>query len=105
MAPRDSIAALPERPSFLLAVTAQLRRKDPQSMVLNGSIIMLLSSTLVSLLNFAYNVVMARMLGPSSFGHVTASVTLLMLASAVTLSFQLVCAKFVARNQKPGAKA
>jgi O-antigen/teichoic acid export membrane protein len=105
MAPRDSIAALPERPSFLLAVTAQLRRKDPQSMVLNGSIIMLLSSTLVSLLNFAYNVVMARMLGPSSFGHVTASVTLLMLASAVTLSFQLVCAKFVARNRTPGAKA
>jgi O-antigen/teichoic acid export membrane protein len=105
MAQRDSIAAIPERPSFLLAVTAQLRRKDPQALVFNGSIIMLLSSTLVSLLNFAYNVVMARMLGPSRFGHVTASVTLLMLASAVTLSFQLVCAKFVARNRAPGAKA
>src|SRR5260370_30372696 len=48
---------------------------------------------------------MARMLGPARFGHVTVSVTILMLASAVTLSFQLVCAKFVARNQTPGAKA
>jgi O-antigen/teichoic acid export membrane protein len=105
MAERDSIAALPERPSLLLAVATQLRRKDPKALVLNGSIIMLLSSTLVSLLNFAYNVVMARMLGPARFGHVTASVTLLMLASAVTLSFQLVCAKFVARNPTPGAKA
>jgi O-antigen/teichoic acid export membrane protein len=105
MTPRDGIATLPERPNLLLAVAAQFRRKDPGAIVLNGSIIMLLSSVLVSLLNFAYNVVMARMLGPSRFGHVTASVTLLMLASSVTLSFQLVCAKFVARNQTPGAKA
>ncbi len=105
MTPHDGIAALPERPNLLLAVAAHLRRKDPKAIVLNGSIIMLLSSTLVSLLNFTYNVVMARMLGPSKFGHVTASVTLLMLASAVTLSFQLVCAKFVARNPTPGAKA
>jgi len=105
MTPHDSIVTLPQRPSLLLAVAAQLRRKDPKALMLNGSIIMLLSSTLVSILNFAYNVVMARMMGPSKFGHVTASVTLLMLASAVTLSFQLVCAKFVARNQTPGAKA
>ncbi|HEY6307555.1 MAG TPA: oligosaccharide flippase family protein [Candidatus Angelobacter sp.] len=105
MTPRDGIATLPERPNLLVAVAAQFRRKDPGAMVLNGSIIMLLSSILVSLLNFAFNAVMARMLGPSRFGHVTASVTLLMLASSVTLSFQLVCAKFVARNQTPGAKA
>jgi O-antigen/teichoic acid export membrane protein len=105
MTPHDGTVTLPERPNLLLAVAAQLRRKDPKALVLNGSIIMLLSSTLVSLLNFAYNVVMARMLGPSKFGHVTVSVTILMLASAVTLSFQLVCAKFVARNQTPGAKA
>jgi O-antigen/teichoic acid export membrane protein len=73
--------------------------------MLGGSIIMLLSTTLVSLMNFAYNAVMARMLGPARFGQVTVSVTLLMLASAVTLAFQLVCAKFVARNQTPGAQA
>ncbi len=80
MTPPNSIATIPERPRLLLAVAAQLRRKDATALVLNGSIVMLLSSILVSLLNFTYNVVMARMLGPSKFGHVTASVTLLMLA-------------------------
>lgn len=104
MAQQD-IASLSVKPTLLMTVAAQLRRKDPRSLVVNGSIVMLLSTTLVSLLNFAYNVVMARMLGPSRFGHVTAMVTLLMLASAVTLAFQLVCAKFVARNERPGAKA
>jgi O-antigen/teichoic acid export membrane protein len=105
MTQHDSTVTLPVRPNLLLAVAGQLRRKDPRAIMLNGSIIMLLSSTLVSVLNFAYNVVMARMLGPSRFGHVTASVTLLMLASAVTLAFQMVCAKFVARNSTAGAKA
>ena len=66
--------------------------------VMSGSLIMLGGSTLVSGFNFLYNVAMARMLGPALFGHVTAAVTILMLFSAVTLSFQLVCAKFVARN-------
>jgi O-antigen/teichoic acid export membrane protein len=104
MTPPDTVVTLPDPPDRLLAVVNRLRRKDPQSVVLGGSIIMLLSTTLVSVMNFAYNAAMARMLGPSRFGHVTASVTILMLASAVTLSFQLVCAKFVARNQTAGAK-
>src|SRR5215467_5434459 len=47
---------------------------------------------------------MARLLGPARFGHVTAAVTILMLASAITLAFQLVCAKFVARNDTLGEK-
>jgi O-antigen/teichoic acid export membrane protein len=102
---QQEIASLSVKPNLLLTVVAQLRRKDPRSLVVNGSIVMLLSTTLVSVLNFAYNVVMARMLGPSMFGHVTAMVTLLMLGSAVTLAFQLVCAKFVARNERLGAKA
>jgi O-antigen/teichoic acid export membrane protein len=104
MAQQD-LASLSVKPNLLVTVAAQFRRKDATGIVLNGSILMLLSTTLVSLLNFAYNVVMARMLGPSLFGHVTAMVTLLMLASAVTLAFQLVCAKFVARNESRGAKA
>lgn len=106
MTPRDNAVTFPDQPNRLPAAAAgSLLRKSPQGVVLGGSIIMLLSTTLVSLLNFAYNVVMARMLGPSRFGHVTVAVTLLMLASAVTLAFQLVCAKFVARNPAAGAKA
>jgi O-antigen/teichoic acid export membrane protein len=50
-------------------------------------------------------VAVARMLGPAAFGHAAAAVTLLMLVSAITLSFQLVCAKFVARNETDAGKS
>ncbi len=95
----------PAKGTWLLTFKARLRRRESQDIVLGGSLIMLLSTTLVSGVNFFYNVAMARMMGPSEFGHVTAAVTLLMLASAVTLSFQIVCAKLIAQHDLPGAKA
>jgi O-antigen/teichoic acid export membrane protein len=67
--------------------------------------IMLVGSTLVSLVNFGYNVAVARMLGPGNFSQAAAAVTLLMLVSAITLAFQLTCAKFVARNETLATKA
>src|SRR5262249_56171775 len=73
--------------------------------ILGGGLIMLVSSAVVALLNFAYNVQVAQRLGPADFGHVAVAVTLLLMASAPMLSFQIVCAKFVARNPAPGAKA
>src|SRR5512142_915255 len=76
-----------------------------QSRVLGGSLIMLIGSALVSSVNFGYNVVVARLLGPVRFGHAAAAVTLLMIFSAITLAFQLVCAKFVARNATAGARS
>ena len=82
-----------------------LRQERSHSRLLSGSLIMLVGSTVVSGVNFAYNIAVARMLGPAAFGHTSAAVTLLMLASALTLSFQLVCAKFVARNQTSGGRA
>ena len=75
------------------------------ALLLGGSLVMLFGSVAVSGLNFAYNVATARMLGPAEFSHATAATTLLMLCSALTLSFQLVCAKFVARNDQPAGKA
>ena len=72
--------------------------------MLSGSIVMLLGSVLVAGINFGFNVSMARLLGPSLFAQVAAVVTLLMLASAVSLSFQMVCAKFVARNESTFGK-
>src|SRR4051794_36225536 len=78
------------------------RSEPSHSRILGGSIVMLLGSGLVSGVNFAYNVAVARLLGPSLFGHAAAAVTLLMLVSAVTLAFQLVCAKLVARNDAVG---
>lgn len=106
MAQTDSAVTVAERPSWLAAVTAPLRQKTgAQSAVLSGSIIMLASMAIVSVLNFAYQIVMARMLGPSQFGHINAAVTILLLSACASLAFQLVCTKFVARNPAPGAKA
>ncbi len=73
--------------------------------LLSGSFVMLVGSTLVSLLNFGYNVAVARLLGPSDFSQAAAAVTLLMLVSSITLAFQLTCAKFVAKNETVAAKA
>src|SRR6478735_12576731 len=81
------------------------RQRSARATVLNGSFIMLVAMMLVNLFNFAYNMVMARMLGPGAFGNINAAVTLLLLASCVSLAFQLVCAKFVARNQAASGKA
>lgn len=79
--------------------------QSAQATVLSGSFIMLIAMMLVNVFNFAYNMVMARMLGPAAFGNINAAVTLLLLASCVSLAFQLVCAKFVARNQAASGKA
>jgi len=84
---------------------ASLRTESPQSRFLNGSIVLLLGTGMVTLFNFGFNVAVARMLGPAGFGHAAAAVTLLMLVSAITLSFQLVCAKFVARSTDVSARA
>src|SRR5260370_11972504 len=105
MAQSDSVVVLPAEREEVQPIACPPRRKSLQALMVGGSIVMLMNTTVVSAINFVYNVVMARMLGPSRFGHVTASVTLLMLSSAVTLAFQMVCAKFVARNPTPGAKA
>ena len=75
-----------------------------RSMVFSGSLVMLIGTVFVSLSNFGYNVAMARMLGPALFGHVSAVATLLMLLSAFSLSFQLVGAKFIARNESTAGK-
>lgn len=72
--------------------------------MLRGSLILLLGTGLVSATNLLYNIAIARGLGAAGFGHATAIYTLLMLLSAVTLAFQLVCSKFVAKNSELPAK-
>src|SRR4051794_11500067 len=101
---QGTMATAPPRLGLRDAV-ATLRSEPTHARVLGGSIIMLIGSGLVSAVNFGYNVAVARLLGPAAFGHAAAAVTLLMLVSAITLSFQLVCAKFVARNATDGGKS
>ena len=84
---------------------AQTQAKALRQKLLGGSLTLLAGSGLVGVANLIYNVVTARMLGPSGFAHVTAVYTLLMLASAITLSFQAVCAKYVASHETFEQKA
>jgi O-antigen/teichoic acid export membrane protein len=73
--------------------------------ILTGSMTRWGGSGLVSAINLAYNILLARSLGAAGFGHAVSIYTVLMLLSAVTLSFQFVCSKFVAKNTTLAAKA
>jgi O-antigen/teichoic acid export membrane protein len=79
--------------------------KTLRSKLLGGSLTLLAGSGLVGLTNLVYNVATARLLGPSGFAHATAVYTILMLVSGITLSFQVVCAKYVAKTASPKAQA
>jgi O-antigen/teichoic acid export membrane protein len=79
--------------------------KTLQARVLSGSFVLLSASGLATAINFAYNIAVARFLGPTAFGHATAVYTLLILISAVTLSFQIVSAKVVAQQNSLEGKS
>jgi len=76
-----------------------------KSQLLGGSLTLLAGSGLVGVTNLAYNVVTARLLGPTGFAHATAVYTILMLVSCITLSFQVVCAKYVAKSPSSESRA
>ncbi|MGZ4889824.1 MAG: oligosaccharide flippase family protein, partial [Candidatus Angelobacter sp.] len=100
----ESVITLTSADAPVVAAAVRPQR-SAHSTMLNGSAIMLVAMMLVNIFNFAYNMVMARMLGPAAFGNINAAVTLLLLASCISLAFQLVCAKFVARNHADSGKA
>lgn len=79
--------------------------KTLQSRIVSGSVVLLTGSALTTALNLAYNIVIARFLGPKSFGHATVVYTLLILLSAVSLAFQIVSTKVVAQQRSPEGKA
>ena len=79
--------------------------KTLQARIVSGSVILLSGSGLTTAVNLAYNIAIARFLGPQGFGHATAVYTILTLISAVTLSFQIVSAKVVAQQSSPEKKA
>jgi O-antigen/teichoic acid export membrane protein len=72
--------------------------KTLKSQILGGSLTLLAGSGLVGITNLIYNVVTARLLGPAGFAHATSVYTILMLLSCITLAFQVVSAKYVART-------
>ena len=84
---------------------SRTQAKALRQKLLGGSLTLLAGSGLVGVTNLVYNVATARLLGPTGFAHATAVYTLLMLASAITLSFQVVCAKYVATTKTEEEKA
>jgi O-antigen/teichoic acid export membrane protein len=69
-----------------------------RSQLFGGVLTLLAGSGLVGVTNLVYNVVTARLLGPTGFANATAVYTILMLLSSITLAFQVVCAKYVAKS-------
>ena len=57
------------------------RRKTLQARILSGSIVLLSGSGLNTAINLAYNIAVARYLGPRGFGHATVIYTILVLLS------------------------
>src|ERR1700741_4578285 len=83
----------------------QVRGRALRQKLLGGSIALLAGSGLVGVTNLVYNVVTARLLGPTGFANATAVYSLLMLDSAITISLQGVCANIVASHETPDEKA
>ncbi|MFZ0322264.1 MAG: lipopolysaccharide biosynthesis protein [Candidatus Sulfotelmatobacter sp.] len=100
-----TIRPMEEAPKSEAAVSVEAKpkamskpAKTLKSQLLGGSLTLLAGSGLVGVTNLLYNVVTARLLGPTGFAHATAVYTILMLLSCITLAFQVVCAKYVAKN-------
>lgn len=81
------------------------RSKSLHARIVRGSVVLLSGSTLASVVNFSYNIAVARFLGPKGFGQATAVYTLLTILSAITLSFQIITAKFVAQQSSEAGKS
>ena len=80
-------------------------RQTLQARIVSGSIVLLSGSGLNTAINLVYNIEIARALGPRGFGHATVIYTILVLLSAVTLSLQIIAAKFVAQQESRPAKS
>ena len=69
---------------------------------LTGSAFLLISTTIVNLGNYLYNLIMGRWLGPAAFADVSLLVTLFLVVTLVTGTLQTVAARFAAIYQARG---
>lgn len=79
--------------------------KTLRAQIVKGGLTLLVGTGVVGIMNLAHNIVVARLLGPIGYGQAAAVFTLLMLISAITLAFQMLCAKLVARHTSFADKA
>jgi len=91
----------------IVSIVRSVSRETSQELrarIISGSIVLLSGSSLATIVNLAYNIAVARALGPIGFGQATAVYTLLTILSAVTLSFQIVSTKLVALQKTEAGK-
>jgi O-antigen/teichoic acid export membrane protein len=88
-----------------VATSVVPRRKTLQARIVSGSVVLLSGSGLNTAINLAYNIVVARFLGPKGFGHATVIYTILVLLSAVTLAIQIIATKMIAQQKSAAAKS
>jgi len=100
----EAMPSLTPGPELDHAYHQHRRLHELRVRVLSGGATMLLSSVFVGGMNLIYNFAVAHKLGAGNFGHASVVYTLLMLLSSVTLTFQLVCSKFVARSDSYAEK-
>jgi O-antigen/teichoic acid export membrane protein len=93
------------QPQKTVVKVLTVKTKTLQARIVSGSVILLSGSGLTTAINLAYNVAVARFLGPKGFGHTTVVYTILTLISAVTLSFQIISSKMVAQQTSAAGKA
>lgn len=61
----------------------------------SGSMVMIFGSNIANLLNYAYHLIMGRLLGPTYYGELAALFSLIGLLGVIPLSFNLVIVKYV----------
>ncbi len=83
---------------MVIGLTHKAKSKSLEARIVSGSVILLTGSGLTTAINLAYNILVARYLGPRGYGQATVVYTLLTLLSGVTLSFQIVSTKVVAQQ-------
>lgn len=70
--------------------------------LLSGSLIMLISTTVVNAGNYLYNLILGRWLGPADFSDLSLIVTLMLMVTFITVTLQMTAAKFAAAYSADG---
>ncbi len=67
-----------------------------QNHVLTGGALLMISTTIVNGGNYLFNLILGRWLGPAAFADLSLIVTLMLMVTFITVTFQLTAARFTA---------
>ena len=77
-------------------VGVDLENASSESTMLSGATVLFISMTFVNAGNYLYNLILGRWLGPAAFADLSLIVTLMLMVTFITATFQLTTAKFAA---------